>query len=368
MNDESANLPAPAAEVAPVAPPPPAPAPPRHGPARSIVVIVALVAVVAALYFGWRWWTREQGQRAAADAGQRELEQRVESLARGGEQARREVDTLRARLDDAAKVNASLREQLLGLAERAKLTEDALANLADKRLSGHDAMLLNEAEMLLALGAQRYTLFHDVQGTVDAYKLADTALAAADDAAFSTVRQSISAEIDALGRAPDTAGALATLARLRAAALQLPPPARELAAGQAGESRWLGLLGQFVRVRHGDAATAQRHEIGLARQLLVLDLRDAEAALLAHDGARLSAALADARRLLQADFDAGAAAVTAARADLDQLDKLDVAAAPPALLGASLKELRNLRATHALHDARPAPPPADTPKSAEDRS
>ena len=58
------------------------------------------------------------------------------------------------RLGDAAAVNRSLREELLGQSERTRNLEDAVAKLAEKSLSGHDAMLLDETESLLRMGSR----------------------------------------------------------------------------------------------------------------------------------------------------------------------------------------------------------------------
>jgi uroporphyrin-3 C-methyltransferase len=342
----------------------PEPALPPAAPRRHVLawlVAIVLVILSAAAYFAARSWLSARQQ--AAEDGQQQLATRVEAVARGAEQARRDAESLRSRLDDETKVNQSLREQLLALGERARLVEDALANLADKRLSGHDALLLNEAEMLLALAAERYTLFHDSAAAIDAYHLADTALTAVDDAAFSTVRQSITAEAEAFGRlqGADTATTLAALAALRTDSAKLPGAPHELdTPGDGTESRWSRWFGQFVRVRHGAdaAALSQRHETGLARQLFTLDLRDAEAALLARDETRYRAAIADAQALLGSDFDPAAEAVKSARASLANLANAALAPPAPAILGSALKELRNLRATHALRQTPRAPVPA----------
>jgi uroporphyrin-3 C-methyltransferase len=358
--------------VAAPAGPEPAPAPspiqpPTTPPGRRVLSALFLLGfAAAATYLVWQASRPSDAEHDSAAAERAQLRQRVEALTRSGEQARRDSDTLRARLDDSARVNDSLREQLLALGERARLVEDAVASLADRRLSGHDAMLLNEAEMLLALGAQRYTLFHDASGTIDAYRLADTALAAVDDAAFSTVRQSISAEIDALDGAADGAAALGDLAQLRRGAAQLPEAPRRLEPAAAA-SGWMRVFAPFVRVRHGEdaAALTPLHEAALARALFALDLREAEAAVLARDEARFRAALADARRVLSADFDATAAPVAGALGMIDTLASVQLAPAPPELFGAALKELRNLRATHALRE--PARRPA-TAQSAENHS
>ncbi|HEX6834891.1 MAG TPA: uroporphyrinogen-III C-methyltransferase, partial [Rudaea sp.] len=285
----------------------------------------------------------------------RQLRDDNANQARGIDQTHRDLQTLRARLDDADKVNASLREQLLALNERARLAEDALANLADKRLSGHDAMRLDEAEMLLALGAERYTLFHDAAATIAAYRHADQALAEIDDAAFSTVRQTISAEIDALGKSggADFNAGLARLSELRTQIAALPIARPTATQNDDGDSRWWRIFGQFVRVSRGadTQALLARHAGGLAREIAALDLRDAEAALLARDSARYRSSLAAARSELSGAYDPNDAAVATALASIDALARQDVAPPAPEILGASLKELRNLRATHALRAA-----------------
>lgn len=342
--------PAPIVEPAPVAQ-----VPPRR---RVLVWITAIVLLGALGYLFWRTWVLDAEQQRLAQTDMQQVDAQIAALARGAEQARRDSDALRARLDDAGKVNQSLREQLLGLGERARLVEDAIANLADKRLTGRDALLLDEAELLLALGGERFALFHDPAATIAAYRLADTTLAAIEDPAFSTVRQSISAEIDGLSNlgGADVAATAAALAKLRADAAQLPPARRDTGTADAGgESRWWHVFGNFVRVRTGAdaAAAAQRHDAALARQLYVLDLRDAEAALLARDAARYGAAIAEAQAELKLDFDAAADAVKAAHGTLERLGKAELAPPAPAQLGAALRELRNLRATHALRQTRP---------------
>jgi uroporphyrin-3 C-methyltransferase len=363
MSDTDTPIPA-AAPASPESPPaPPIAARPRSQ--RTLVALLVLCLATLAIYLVWHARPPVDAERDAAVRERGQLRQLIEALTRSSEQARRDTDTLRARLDDSARVNDSLREQLLALGERARLVEDAVSSLADRRLSGRDAMLLNEAEMLLALGAQRYMLFHDARGTIEVYRLADTALGGLDDVTFSTVRQSISAEIEALAGSGDGgAAALGDLARLRREAGQLPGIARALAL-DAGESGWARVFAPFVRVRHGDDATvAPLHEAALARQLFALDLRDAEAALLAHDVARFRAALVDARSVLHADFDAGAEPVAAALTAIDGLAALELAPGPPAVFGAALKELRNLRATHALHEPARRPTAQSSEKPA----
>jgi uroporphyrin-3 C-methyltransferase len=183
-------------------------------------------------------------------------------------------------------------------------------------------------------------------------------LSEVEDAAFSTVRQSIAAEIAALHdtHAADAAVVTTQLAGLRAQASLWPTPAHALSAPEPPpESRLARVLGAFVQVRHDDAAQtrAALHAPNLARELFLIDLREAEAAALAREETRYRAALEAARAQLPAAFDVQAPAVAAAANELDGLARAALAPPAPPLLGTALKELRNLRATHALREAQP---------------
>jgi uroporphyrin-III C-methyltransferase len=326
---------------------------PRRAPLRYLRAIIGLVALVLIGIIGYVLWQSHVHAPAPIDLGGEVQQLRTDATtqARGIDQTHRDITTLRSRLDDADKVNSSLREQVLALSERARLAEDALANLADKRLSGHDAMLLDEGEMLLALGAERYSLFRDPASTIAAYRHADEALSQVDDATFSTVRQSISADIETLDKlgGADTNVTLAKIAELRSSTANLPV-LQPIASEPEHDSRWWQVFGQFVRVRHGDDAQAlvARHAGGLARELINLDLREAEAALLARDESRYRNALSAAHGELAAAFDRNDANVVAAIATIEGLSKAVLAPSQPEVLGSALKELRNLRATHAL--------------------
>ncbi len=327
-----------------------------------VLGVLLLAAIAAAV-----WWWRFAPPRADTAAEIASLRTQVDGLSHALTQLRGNADTLRARLDDGDKVDASVRQQLLGLGDRLRMAEDAVANLSDQRLTGHDALVLDEAELLLTLGVERYTLFHDVFATIAAYRLADAALAEVDDAAFSTVRQSIAGEIAALNdlRAADPRTLIASLARLRAQLPQLPLAgslaAQALAPAQPSQSLWARWFGTLVQVRHDEVrvqAQAATRDAALARDLIVLDLHAAQAAALARDDAGFRAALGEARTQIAAAFDTHAPQTAAALAQLDALASAPLAPAPPAVLGMALKELRNLRAMHALSAARPpAPPP-----------
>ncbi len=188
----------------------------RAGGALKWTLALLLLAAVAFAF----WWT-SRGAKTSGEATPdpaQQLNSQVDSLMHSVAQIRSATDTLRSRLDDGDKVDASVRQQMLSLSDRTRLLEDAVANLANRRLSGHDVLALDEAELLLTLGGERFELFRDPAGAIAAYRAADTALSEVEDAAFSTVRQSITAEIGALNATPaaDTSLVAAQIDQLRA--------------------------------------------------------------------------------------------------------------------------------------------------------
>ncbi|MBS0568845.1 MAG: uroporphyrinogen-III C-methyltransferase [Proteobacteria bacterium] len=343
----------------------PAPTPVRRRGAGGFGWLLLVLILAAAGYGYWRLQNIEQGHEATvqteASAAQK-LRDEVEALRRSADASKNEAQTLRTRLDDTAKVNESLRAQVLGLSERARLSEDAIANLAEKRLSGHDAFLLDEAELLLVLAQERYALFADPAPSLAAYRLADAALAQANDAAFASVRQSIQAEVAALGALETNSPSMAqqSLAQLRDSLAQLPSRQNNEESDKAQPgSRFARIFGQFIRIRRDDDAGGRfgRNDPLLARALLDASLRGAQGALLIRDASRWQQALTTARAQLAHDFDAAAPDVAKAQAALDALAKTAIAPPAPNVLGAALKELRNLRTTHSLQ-APPAAAPA----------
>lgn len=344
---------------------PPAQADTRVRRGSPLAIVLGLLAVGAGAYAVWRVTDLERGLAAASAAGRDDIQTRLQPLLQNDQQVQRELDALRARLADGDSVNRSLREEVLGLGERSRNLEDAIANLADQRLSSRDAIALNEAEYLLLIARQRLELFQDVPGTLAAYRLADGALAAAENPLYASTRQTIAAEIEALNAAHpgDTQSLLAALEAVRSALASWPSRPLEPATAAAADSRFARMFGAFVRVsREGVDAVASR-DTTLARSLVTIDLRSAEAAVLARDADAYARALASARANIQVAFDTDSEPV---RTGQDQLAKLAATALAPDLpaLGTALKELRNLRATRALSQPV-APPPAPDASGAE---
>jgi len=339
--------------------------PPRRagGGTLALALLLALLAIAGTAYVGWQQWQQKQGreasERTAADVQQRVsvLEHTLAGVSSNG-------STLQQRLNDAEQVNNALREQLLGQNDRLRALESAVGKLSEKTLSGHDSMLLDDTESLLRMGQQRYELFHDARGAAAAYALAEQALAAVGEQDFANLRQDIEAERTALLQSAPAGrdGMLASLAQLRAAAVKLPlKPLDNAAAPDNGAWARVGrALSSVISIHRDDGAPLAVADAGLVRELLGLDLAQAQAAVLARDAAAAHAALERADASLAARFDAQAVDVKQARARIATLLG-QIKPAAPVRLGAALGELRNLRSVHALDGGgTSAPAPASS--------
>jgi len=357
-------IPAKPVRAAPV----PAQPAPRGGGTLALAVLLALIAIGGTGYVGWLQW--QQAQVSTVDSRNlATLQQRVGALETTLSGVSGERTSLNQRLSDADQVNRSLREELLGQAERTRSLEDAVAKLAQKSLSGQDATLLDETESLLRMAGERYTLFHDAQGAAAAYTLADQTLAGVNDATFAGLRQSITAERDALAKSQpaNQASALQQLTELRGdlATLPLKTPDNPSTAAQS-QSIWQRIkqaLASVVSVQRSNGAPLAVADARFARELASLDLAQAQTALLAYDANAYAAALQRVDVALSSQFDESNTDVQQARVTLKQLG----AALPPSApvhLGAALTELRNLRTVHALKPDATGSAPAPSASSA----
>ena len=319
-----------------------------------------LLPLLAVLLLGAALWQLRQTDAAARQALDlsRSQDERISTLQDALGSLQQERAGLGQRLDDAAAVNRSLREELLGLRERTRTLEDALAGLAESRNGGTQALRLDEAEFLLRMAQERYSLFHDAAGALDAARLAAQALSGVDAPVYAPLRSEVAAAISALQQLHPAArtAQLDTLSALRAQVWQLPlAPSLRPPSAQAGVLTRIGhALAGLVRIRRIDQAPLSGAGADLLHEMLALDLAQAQAALLAWDGNTYQSALEDARSLLQARFDLRTTAVQNFRAQLDALKPLPVAPLPQ--LDATLTELRRLRALQTLRAPAPSVP------------
>lgn len=314
----------------------PSPSPPRRSRAGSLLLL-ALVLLALAAAGGWAWqhWQQAQARAsAAADARQSAMAARLDAL-RAAQRAQAQ------RLQQAEATNRLLRDELLGIGQRAALLEDSVSRLADPDRHGAQALRLDELELLLAIGQQRLRLDDDVEGAHRALALAAPLLAGIDDPAYLSLRQTLvqeQAALEALGPDPRVRAA-SLLARLERG-LQAPAPV--LAAGDPQRPWYARLLDRVVTVQPtasaGLRAGTDREAAFAAAQV---DIALARAAIERRDDVALGLGLdrigAWQRRLL-----AGSPMLAAQQRELATLRALALRHDSP-LAGSSLQQLRALR-------------------------
>lgn len=300
-----------------------------------MVLAAALLALGA--YAAWRW-NATQAVEAQAAAAER---LRVEALEQRMDALRRDQRAQTARLQQAEATNRLLREELIGLGQRAALLDETVRQFADPATGAGQSLRLDEVELLLAQGQQRLLLSGDLAGARRAYALAAQLLDGIVDHARLDLRQALAQEraaLDALGEDPGAAAAR----HLDAFAAALPAlPQRPDPVSRDG-AWWDRVLSRLVQVRPSGEAGALASDgrvAGLAA--LQLELALARAAIERRDVQAWRAALgrADDWMLRLWPESTGRAA---RRADLHVLQGLPLSPQLPAL-GSTLGQLRRLR-------------------------
>ena len=314
----------------------PAAAPVSRSRAGGLLLLaLVLAASGAAGLYGWQHWQAQQlRQRAAASEEQRALESRIEAL----RQAQRAQSQ---RLLQAEATNRVLRDEVLGIGQRAALIEDSLARLADPDRHGAQALRLDQIELLMVIGQQRLQLDHDVAGAQRALALAAPLLDGLDDPAYLNLRQALvqeQAALQGLGADP----------RIRATALldkldtDIHATANSDAAPAASLPWYQRLLGRVVQAQPtASAGLRGRADREAAIAALQVETALARAAIERRDEAGLRRALPRIDGWLRR-LHAGSPQLVEKRKDLATLETIELRQSTP-LAGTTLQQLRNLR-------------------------
>jgi uroporphyrin-III C-methyltransferase len=358
-------------------PPQPTAAPRRGGGIAWLALLVALGAL------GWQWWlTRAEAPALAPpqdlgliDEHLELLETRMQALEAELARLVQEQGSLRNRLSDSERIHRSLREEVLGVGERAGLLEDAVARLAERRLEGQAALRLDEAESLLRLAYERQRLVQDRDGALAALRVADATLAAIDSPQLVNLRQTLRREIAELAAVPqiDHAALSRRLDDLRGLVARLPEAPDDAPEGEPDDAaaalldRLGAALSRVVSVRRiGPEAELERFPSEARRASLMLEIALLRASLAATDTEGWQRGTERLGLLLATGFDSASPLLASAREIVSELGAARLVSAAPAP-EQTLRELRNLRAMRSLvRDPAPVAAPADVATDIDD--
>lgn len=354
-------------EAAPAAPQPRSARGRRSGLA-AVATCVAVLALAVAVFGVWRLHRFTHAADALHQQDAKTITNLQSELTAGSQLAEtgnQRLSRIESRLDDLHATNQSLDHRLTNL-------ETAYAALSGQQQTSHDTLLLNDAEMLLRTGQQRYELFHDTTGALKAYTQAISVLSQVQSPTYAPVRASATTERDALAAAapPSRQTALDTLSALRGKLATLPLASPDAAGSSSpttsGSGFWSHVgkaFGGIVKVSRDNGPATSFADARFARQTLALDLAQAQEAMLAFDDGTYRAALQRADAVLAAQFDASDAGVRDARQQIASL-LAKHATGPAPQLGGALAQLQSLRAGQPGTGAPPASASSSAPASA----
>lgn len=315
--------------------------PSSHVPARRsrsgalLLAGLLLLGLAVAGWFGWQHWQAQQLRaQDRAQLQQQALDARVEVLLRG-QRAQAQ------RLLRAEATNRVLRDELLGIGQRAALLEDSVSRLADPDRDGAQSLRLDEVELLLGIGQQRLQLADDVNGARRALALAAPLLTGIEDPAYLSLRQTLAQELaalDALGADPRIL-ARVLLDQLDSGLRAIPAITSRATIHAPWYER---LLERVVRVQPTAGATlGERTDREAALAAAQIELSLARAAVERRDAAGLASSLRRIDAWLQRLL-AGSPTLQQQRQVLGELRALSLSARAP-LAGTTLQQLRTLR-------------------------
>ncbi len=347
----------------------------RAAPSRLalIIALVALLAVVSGLLFGYRYWldmkqTLVSLNDALIKANQEQLqfEQQLEQTRQHFEQQQQAIAAQKEALAEQADKIQQEREA------SKKQGQQLYRSLAEiqTRMGGREGQWrVAEAEYLLRVANHRLTLMGDPDTALEALKSADERLAATGDPGWSAVREIIATEITQLSALPrvDRSGISAELNALAAGVDELPlhndglvqvprSPRSDSKAGVAEsdglqldnmlQEFWQGFKSMMV-IRHHErpvSAMLPPEQRYFLTQNLRLKLENAKAAMMGRNQTLYADNLNSAVAWTDRYFKAGAAQVSGFKSQLQGLASRVIAPSLPDLSG-SLRALQERRQT-----------------------
>ncbi len=245
-----------------------------------MLLFALLIALAGAGY--WRYFRHVGISAVGVDTSPEALDRRLLRAEQSVEQLEQERSTLQQRLSDSSNRTNLLRDEVLGVTERAGLIEDSIRELSRTERSAQDSLHLNEAELLLSIANERWQLSGDLPGTLHATELASQSINALKDPQWVNLRQTIAQELiafRALGPDPRLT-AKGELDALEAALPQFSPSTGQASQEQDSAHGLTRLLNALIRIQPtGQQTLITPSDQHAAKTALELEMANARMAL-----------------------------------------------------------------------------------------
>ena len=230
----------------------------------------------------------------SADLSIESVDQRLLIAEENVAQLKRERSALQQKLSDAANRTNLLRDEVLGVSERAGLIEESIHNLSQIEHSAQDTLHINESILLLSIANERWQLSNDLAGAIKATELARLSIDSLKDPQWVNLRQTLAQELTAYRDLPPdpSAKAKGELDALEALLPQLVSLSGQGINTKTSEYGMTRLLNAMIRIQpSGQQTLISPSERSAAKTALELEITNARLAIQVRNSADFKASI-----------------------------------------------------------------------------
>jgi uroporphyrin-3 C-methyltransferase len=266
----------------------------RYGPLFIILILVTVLAAWSYLHFSdiKMPWQNLGGNNA--ELSLENVDQRLLETEKNVMRLESERGALQQRLNETANRTNVLRDEILGVTERAGLIEESIIALSESEHSAQDNLRINEAILFLTFAKERWQLSGDLAGTIRATELARLSIDNLKDPKWVNLRQTITQELAAY-RELDTdpvAIAKGELDALEALLPQLVSLSTQASNPKTSKQGMTRLINALIQVQPtGQQTLISPSERSAAKTALALDMSNARMAILLRNNTDFKASI-----------------------------------------------------------------------------
>lgn len=309
------------------------------------LVVVLLVAAAVTLSF-WQPWAKPITPIDVIDLSPEALDARLLRTEQQLQRVQRLQQSLEKKLADTQSRTGLLRDEVLGVNQRAAILEENIREMAKQQNNSRQSVQLEALELLLVLADARIDVDGDLPGALRAMRLANEVASDIRDSQMINVRQSLLQEMQAMSSASDrkpiAAGELDALeATLPQLAARLP--GQTDTTNKPDRNGFQRLLDAMVQVRSADEQSLLgANDRSAAEAALALEIALARSALNKRDNTSFQASVRRMDSWLKRLY-ADGPVLRERREKLSALAKQDIRLNVPTA-GSSLQLLRSMSA------------------------
>lgn len=307
-------------------------------------IFILLLAIGIAVLAFWKPWSKPVLPSDAVDLSPEALDARLLDTEQQLQRALRMQQSLEKKLADAQSRTGLLRDEVLGVNQRAAILEENVREMAAEQDDSKQSVQLEALELLLILADARIHVDGDLPGALRAMRLANEVASDMRDPQMINMRQSLLQEMQAMGSASD--GKPVAAGELDALEATLPQLAARLpgqtdTTSKTNRNGFQRLLDAMVQVRSEDEQSLLgANDRSAAEAALSLEIALARSALNKRDNAGFQASLRRIDSWLKRLY-ANGPILRERREKLAQLAKRDIRLNVPTA-GSSLQLLRSI--------------------------